>query len=146
MLLPRRTALLATTLLAVTPPAAAQHATEPAPPGIACPATATAMARLELVFGTTRPGGAPVSEDEWQAFLDEVVTPRFPDGLTVLSGYGQYRAKNGKIVKEGAKLLLVWHLPSGDSEARIEAVRAAYKERFGQESVLRADGLSCVGF
>jgi hypothetical protein len=43
-------------------------------------------------------------------------------------------------------MLLIWHRPSADSEEKIEAIRSAYKARFGQASVLRVDGLSCVSF
>jgi Protein of unknown function (DUF3574) len=111
----------------------------------ACRQGAATMARLELMFGTGRPDGAAVGEVEWQAFVDAEVTPRFPDGLTVLTGYGQWRNAHG-IRKEGSRVLLIWHAPAADSEAKIEAVRDAYKARFGQHSVMRVDGLSCVTF
>ena len=40
--------------------------------------------KTELYFGLSRPGGAEkVSAEEWRGFLDNFVTPRFPDGLTV---------------------------------------------------------------
>jgi hypothetical protein len=43
-------------------------------------------------------------------------------------------------------MLLIWFEPDADSDARIEAIRSAYKKQFGQESVLRADAASCVSF
>ena len=105
------------------------------------------MARLELVFGLSRKGAEPVTEAEWQEFLDTEVTPRFPDGLTVLTGYGQWRGKDGKVAKEASRILLVWHVPDETTEARIIAIREAWKTRFNQESVLRADdATSCVSF
>jgi hypothetical protein len=64
----------------------------------------------------------------------------------VLSGYGQWRARTGAIVQESARVLVVYYHPAADADAKIEAVRAAYKARFGQQSVMRADGLSCVSF
>jgi hypothetical protein len=112
---------------------------------VACPAAAAAMHRLELVFGMGRKDGGEVSEVEWRAFLDSEVTPKFPDGLTVLTGYGQWREGKGSLVKETSRLLLIWY-PGSTGDARIEAIRAAYKSRFGQESVLRAEGRSCVSF
>lgn len=112
----------------------------------ACRQGAARMARLELLFGTGRPDGGAVGEVEWQAFVDAEVTPRFPDGLTVLTGYGQWRKTHG-LRKEGSRILLIWHAPAADSEAKIEAIRDAYKVRFGQDSVMRVDGgLSCVTF
>ena len=104
------------------------------------------MARLELLFGADRAGGAPVGEAEWSLFLDSEVTPRFPDGLTVFDGAGQWRGSGGGILRERSRLLVIWYRPTGRSEADIEAIRDAYKRRFAQESVLRADGVSCVSF
>jgi hypothetical protein len=105
------------------------------------------MARLELYFGTQRPGGAPVTDAEWAAFLDEEVTPRFPDGLTVLKGNGQWRNSQGIVTKETSAVLIVLYEPSAEKESAIEDIRAAYKDRFDQESVMRVDaGTQCVSF
>lgn len=114
--------------------------------GATCRAGTQSMARLELLFGTERAEGPPVGEAEWTAFLDKEVAPRFPDGLTVLAGYGQWRGRAGTVAKEQSRVLLLWYRPGAESEANIEAIRSAYKRRFGQESVLRADGASCVSF
>ena len=54
--------------------------------------------RTELYFGRDKNDGTQVSDEEWSKFLDEFVTPKFPDGLTVLDGSGQYRLENGTIV------------------------------------------------
>jgi len=113
---------------------------------LSCQAGATAMARLELVFGMSRRDAPPLSDEEWQSFVDEEVTPRFPDGLTIFQGYGQWRNSKGLIAKENSRLLLIWYEPKSDSDQRIQAIREAYKARFKQESVLRADGYSCVSF
>lgn len=112
----------------------------------ACREPASRMARLELLFGADRAGASPVSGAEWSLFLDSEVTPRFPDGLTVIDGAGQWRGGSGSVLRERARLLLIWYRPTARSEADIEAIRAAYRQRFGQESVVRADGVSCVSF
>jgi hypothetical protein len=117
----------------------------PVATGPACRADAAPMARVELLFGRARPDGGAVGDAEWSGFLDREVTPR-PDGLTVFDGAGQWRGRDGAIVREPSHLLVIWYRPSAKSEADIEAIRAAYKERFNQESVLRADGGSCVAF
>src|SRR3546814_6622081 len=70
------------------------------------------LARLELYFGTQRPGGAPVTAAEWAGFLDEEVTPRFPDGLTVLEGNGQWRNSKGVITRETATVLVILYEPA----------------------------------
>jgi len=45
-----------------------------------------AFARTELFFGSAKPDGSAVTEEEFSTFLDQVITPRFPDGLTLLTG------------------------------------------------------------
>jgi hypothetical protein len=117
-----------------------------ASPDIVCRGSARAMGRLEMLFGTSRAQGGAVTEEEWSAFLDTEVTPRFPAGLTVLNGPGQWRGSDGKLTKEQSKILVIWHEPSTRTEADIEAIRAAYMARFDQESVMRVDSLSCVSF
>jgi Protein of unknown function (DUF3574) len=104
------------------------------------------MARVELLFGTQRKDAPPVSEEDWTEFLAAEVTPRFPDGLTVFTGQGQWRAAGHAIIKETSRMLVIWYEDTNNAIARIEAIRAAYKKRFSQASVLRADGESCVSF
>jgi hypothetical protein len=48
-----------------------------------------------------------VSEAEWRAFLDDEVTPRFPHGLTVLNGAGQWQGEDDEIVQEQSKLVIL---------------------------------------
>ncbi len=113
---------------------------------VGCRAGATTLARLELYFGTGKKDGSEVSEAEWREFLDTVVTPRFPDGLTVLSGYGQWHTDEGKPDRENARVVVIWYERSQQGEDKIEAIRDAYRRRFEQESVMRVDGTSCVSF
>ena len=112
----------------------------------ACRAGGAAMQRLELLFGMGKPDGSTISDADWAAFLDAEVTPRFPDGLTVLSGYGQWRGDSDKLTREASRVLLVWYKPAPDTEHKIEAIRTAYRERFSQDSVMRVDSGSCVSF
>lgn len=117
----------------------------PTPASAVCRAGA-AMERLELLFGMGKRDGGTISDADWAAFLDAEVTPRFPDGLTVLSGYGQWRGDSGKLTREASRVLLVWYKPAPDTEHKIEAIRTAYRERFSQDSVMRVDSRSCVSF
>lgn len=97
--------------------------------------------RTELFFGTSRADAPPVTEAEWDNFLDTEITPRFPDGLTVLTGIGQFRGSDGVIVQEDSiVLILLYPIETRrDSSDKIEEIRTLYKERFSQESVLRVD-------
>ncbi len=120
--------------------------TTPDPGGLACRPGATPLARLELLFGMGRKEGGEVSDAEWRAFLDTEVSPRFPDGLMVLTGDGQWRSSLTGRAKEKSRIVEIWYRPSTDSEPKIEAIRSAYKGRYGQDSVMRVDGVSCVSF
>ncbi len=97
--------------------------------------------RTQLFFGTDRPDGPDVTEEEWQHFLNEEITRRFPCGLTVLTGYGQFLNSKGQIIREASKLVILLYPESErkDKSNRIEQVRQCYKELFQQESVLRVD-------
>ena len=101
--------------------------------------------RTELFFGQSQPDGR-VSEREFDRFVDGAVTPRFPAGLTVLSGLGQFQLADGNIVEEKSKVLVLLHGGSADESAAIDAIRDDYIDAFDQESVLRTDTTSCVGF
>ena len=101
--------------------------------------------RTELYFGLNKRDGQ-VSESEWQSFLEEVVTPRFPQGLTFMGGFGQWQDQFGKIQHESSRLLILLHGPDRSVDDQIEQVRQIYCARFQQESVLRVTSLARVSF
>jgi len=90
-----------------------------------------------LYFGRTIPGGGTVSDADWEDFLRRVVTPRFPDGLTVWSAEGQWRDGSGAIVSEKSFVLELLHPDDRAVDAAIEEIIARYREMFRQESVLQ---------
>jgi hypothetical protein len=98
-------------------------------------------ARTELYFGLSRKGGSNVSEREFQDFLNEVVTPRFPNGLTIIDARGQWRENDLTITKEPSKVVILFYTRKErrDAGRKIEEIRAEYKRRFSQQSVLRVD-------
>ena len=112
----------------------------------ACPPGFERYAEYRLFFGRGKPGGGTVSDDEWSGFLAAEVTPRFPDGLTVLDAAGQWRDGSGAIGREGAKLLIILAEPGADTMRRTKEIAEAYKRAFDQESVLRAVGTACAAF
>jgi hypothetical protein len=98
--------------------------------------------RTELFFGSDREDGPDVTEDQFRDFLKEVVTPEFPDGLTVLTGRGQFCCNSaGEIIQETSfVLILLYPIDTiKESSAKIEKIRDSYKESFKQQSVLRVD-------
>ncbi len=104
------------------------------------------FARTELFFGLSKPDGSYVTEKEFQMFIDNVVTPLFPDGLTLLSGTGQFKDSSGTVNKEGSKLLILLYPFNSESNRRIKQIRDVYTSTFQQQSVLRVDDQSCVSF
>ena len=111
-----------------------------------CPPGTELFAEYRLFFGRSQGEVEMVSEEAWRAFLAEEVTPRFPDGLTVLDVAGQWREGSGAIVRERTKLLLVLAPPGEDSMQRTDEIVDAYKRAFGQSSVLRVVTEACVSF
>ena len=97
--------------------------------------------RSELYFGRNISGGGEVSRKDFDKFLAEVITPRFPDGLTVLNARGQFLNSSGEVERERTVVLILLYPVSDRKEknTRIEEIRAAYKVRFQQQSVLRVD-------
>lgn len=97
-----------------------------------------------LYFGTDRPDGGTVSAAEWTAFLNTVVTPRFPAGLTVWSAAGQWQSATGAITRESSYVLNLLHPGDATSETGVRAVVAEYRQRFAQEAVLRVRSAVCM--
>ena len=132
------------------------------------PVAAEVWVRTELYFGLSIPSGpheAParqVSDEDWQRFVDEEISTRFPDGLTIHHVGGQWRSRPSdghpvEIVHEDSRVVVIIHREnavtlgeldgarSADDE-KIEAIRDAYKLRFHQDSVLRTDATLRVSF
>jgi hypothetical protein len=95
------------------------------------------MIRSELYFGLSQRDGAIVGEQEWSRFLDTAITPRFPDGLTVIDAAGQYRLSSGMIQKERSKVVVLVHSASTRNDSLIVAICRSYARSFNQESVMR---------
>lgn len=111
----------------------------------ACPVGQEPMRTAQLFFGQT--GGAPgLSDRDFKAFLDAEVTPRFPQGLTVLDGGGQWKGDENHLIREATKVVVLV-LPNGDdARGKVNDVRKAYTERFRQDSVMLVTQPACVAF
>ena len=111
-----------------------------------CPEGMDEFVNYQLFMGRSTTDGMTVTDDEWAAFLEDKVTPRFPDGLTVLDAAGQWRGSDGVIQKEQSKLLIILAPPGDEPSRLISEISEAYKVRFSQESVLKVVGNECVSF
>ena len=149
--MPRIAALLAALAVALAAACAdvdGDAASEPpeAPAPTVCPAGTELWAEYRLYFGRNRDGVEVVSDQEWAVFIQDVVTPHFPDGLTVLDGRGQWQTIGGAIEGERSKVLVV--LAPLDSEApeKLATIANGYKGLFGQESVIQTIDSACTSF
>ena len=114
-----------------------------APVDIGCTETSAPQLRTTLYFGMARPKGS-VSELEWQVFLRDDVTARFPEGLTVWNADGQWRGPSGSIDHENSKVLLLVHPDTIAARASVQAVIERYRKMFDQQSVLWETARVCV--
>lgn len=104
------------------------------------------MQRTELYFGQDTNVGSEVSADEWNAFVDQEITPRFPAGVTILDADGQWTSPQGVLVREDSRLIILLHSTSHEEESKIEAIRSQYVKQFSQDAVMRVDSVALVRF
>ena len=81
---------------------------------------ASPFIRTELYFGRNKPDGKEVSRKEFDEFLSRFVTERFPDGLTVLKGRGQFLNSNGDVERERSVVLILLYPTSARNEKSIK--------------------------
>jgi hypothetical protein len=111
-----------------------------------CPAGQERLRTAQLFFGQNIGGKPGVSDADFRKFVDDELTPRFPDGLTILNGGGQWRGSESQLIREASKVVVIVLPTNGDANTRLDAVRDAYKQRFQQEAVLLVTQASCVSF
>jgi hypothetical protein len=117
----------------------ARTAKEPSPP------VAVLWISDTLYFGMSMPAGQ-VSDAQWKQYLADTVTPRFPGGFTAWQAEGQWRGKDGKIGREPSRVLQILHPDTKDDDVAVKELIAVYKNRFGQESVMRVRSSGEVTF
>lgn len=148
------TAAAALAVLAVGTPVAYATLGDDAP-SASQSATSVSAARgkayieTRLFFGTERPDGGPdVTDRQFLAFIDEEVTPRFPNGLTIQDGRGQWRDSHGAIERERSYVLTLLYPASAARvrDVQIERIRNAYEKAYAQDSVARIEERTTADF
>jgi Protein of unknown function (DUF3574) len=117
--------------VAAAPPA---QTTTARPPGVM--ASCAERVHDRLFFGLGTPDGI-VSDGAWAQFLAEIVTPRFPDGLTVVDAVGQWRAAGQRdVTVEPSRVVEIAHDDSPETNRHIREMVAIYKQQYHQDSVM----------
>ncbi len=77
----------------------------------------------------------------WREFVFEEVTPRFPQGLTIVDAYGQSNPPASVAAMEGryTKLLILVHPDTAAAAKAIAEVKAAFMIRFERDSVFHTE-------
>ena len=116
-------------------------------PGRLCAGNQKSVVTAELLFGRNIADRVGVSEPDFARFVDAEITPRFPDGLTVLNAAGQWRDNERQTtVREPSKIVQIVLPGAADDQARLDAIIAAYKSRFRQQSVGLVTRPACAAF
>ena len=119
----------------------------PATAQIACRADQKSSAVVEMMFGRKIGDRIAVTNTAWARFVDREITPRFPDGLSVVDAAGQWMDTDKKrVVREPSKIVTIVLRDSEKGQAEIDAIAQAYKKRFKQQSVGVIVRGACVSF
>jgi flagellar biosynthesis regulator FlaF len=94
------------------------------------------LIQVDLFLGRDISGVGEVSESQFQSFVDNVITPLFPDGLTIFDTQGQFQDSTGKVVEESSKVVSLIIEDTQSNETAINEIISEYIEQFQQQSVL----------
>lgn len=114
-------------------------ATAPKP---ACPVGQAQMRTAQLFLEAKAP--ARLSDADLRRFVEQEVTPRFPNGVTMVAGGGRWKGAQNRMIRDAAKVVLIVLPAKGDPQASVEAVRTAYRTRFNQNAVVVMPPPACV--
>jgi hypothetical protein len=140
--LPRRLAITALLLLPLSLPACiSKPAAPPEHRPTAAPIAPAPWRQTSLYFGLNRRDGRAVSELEWTSFVEQSLTPQFPQGFTVYLADGQWRDAQGVVQRESSRVVVLLYetATAHEVDPKLTQVAAEYISRFDQEAVMRVD-------
>ena len=79
-------------------------------------------------------------------FLNDIVVPNFPEGLTSWSAAGRWRNSAGLVEHETSYVLQLAHHGSEERDLAVQRIIHRYKRDFQQESVMRIRSRACRSF
>ena len=86
----------------------------------------------QLYFGTDTPSGH-VTPAAWAQFLSEIVTPRFPEGLSVWQASGQWRSASGEVIREPSYVLSLVHSDDVAPSKAVQEISRLTKHAFSKK-------------
>ena len=111
-----------------------------------CPPGLERWTMTELFLGLNWRQGM-VTEAQFQDFVAREVTPRLPEGFSIVAAEGAWRsAQTGETIREPTRVIRRLHKAEPTQDAALVAIAAAYKSRFEQDAVLRVDAEVCAAF
>ncbi|WP_333877977.1 DUF3574 domain-containing protein [Methylobacter sp.] len=87
-------------------------------------------------FGMNKPAGGAVSDREFNQFLQQEISSRFPKGLTLFEAKGQWQGANGMIEQENSRVVEIVCDDKQENRDKVAAIAAKYKALFAQEAVM----------
>ncbi|MBI5101143.1 MAG: DUF3574 domain-containing protein [Nitrospirae bacterium] len=81
-----------------------------------------------------------IADSEWQYFVDFVIAPKFPDGITIVDAQREWiNAQSRKMILERSKILVLLHKDGKSETEAIEYIRTSYKQLYRKNSVMKVD-------
>ncbi|QDH25728.1 DUF3574 domain-containing protein [Neokomagataea tanensis] len=116
-------------------------------PGMCTSMRATTMLDVHLMFGLTKPNGQAISDDEWNSFTQNVVTPLFPSGFSVIAANGQWKdTVTGSVTREPSRILWIATPDRPNLQHDLNLIRERYKQDFAQQAVGLTIATECASF
>ncbi len=103
---------------------------------LACLGCAPANQLSRLYLGMNKLTGGAVSEQEFNRFLQQEISSRFPKGLTLFEAKGQWRGGKGTVEQESSRIVEIVCEDTPENRDKIVAIAAKYKAVFAQEAVM----------
>jgi hypothetical protein len=103
---------------------------------VACLGCTPASQLNRFYFGMNKPTGGAVSEQAFNRFLQQEISSRFPEGLTLFEAKGQWQGANGKIEQENSRVVEIVCDDTPENRDKVDAIAAKYKALFSQEAVM----------
>jgi hypothetical protein len=89
-----------------------------------------------LYFGMDKPTGGTVSDQEFNRFLQQEISSRFPKGLTLFKAKGQWQGSKGAIEQEDSQVVEIVCEDTPENRDKVNAITTKYKALFAQEAVM----------